>query len=74
MLIRVRYVDSEIRACILENVLALFRRTERARAMKLGECVEDIEFDCHFKFGVFTLNRSGDIGPRILKSSLQNGG
>ena len=72
-MVRLRYVDSEIRACVHENVFALYRRTELARTTKFGGDVEDIEVDRLFKFGTFIASRSGDIGLRSLKNILQNG-
>ena len=72
-LVRLRYVDSEIGACVPENVFALYRRTVGARTINLGVDVEDIKLDRLFRFGAFMSRRSGDIGPRNLKNSLQNG-
>ena len=43
------------------------------RTGKFGEDVEDIEVDRVSKFGAFISSRSGDIGPKNLKNSLQNG-
>ena len=63
-LVTVRYLDSEIRACVPENVFALYRRMERARTIKFGEDVEDIKLDHLSKFGAFMSSRSGDIGRR----------
>ena len=42
--------------------------------MQFGGDVEDTKLDRLFKFGAFMSSRSGDIGPRNLKTSLQNGG
>ena len=42
--------------------------------MKFGKDVEDIKQDRLSKFGAFMSSRSGDIGPRKLKNTLQNGG
>ena len=71
--VRVRYVDSEIRACVSENVFALYGRTEWARTIKFKGDVENIKLDRLFKFGAFMSSCSGDIGKRNLKNSLQNG-
>ena len=60
-------------ACVPENVFALYIRTEWVKTTKFRGDVEDIKVDSLFKFGAFTSSRSGDIGPRNLKSSLQNG-
>ena len=40
---------------------------------KFGADDTDVEYNRLFKFGTFMSNRSGDIEPRSLKNSLQNG-
>ena len=66
-LVAVRYLDSKIRACVPENVFALYRRTEWARTIKFGGDVEDIKLDRLSKFGAFMSHCFVDIGPRNLK-------
>ena len=51
-MVRVRYLDSEIRICVPEKVFALYRRTQRARIIKFEAHVFDAEFNQLFKFGI----------------------